>query len=151
MGVPINESAAYYTVQAPLYAKPMKIHLETSELNLISHYGAGSISVNGTPYEQNILITPNKVVENWFQGDLSQLNRSHFDVLLENTAESESPEIVLLGTGKDHVFPDMKLLVELQTAGLALEVMNTRAACRTYSVLVGEQRAVAAALIQFEE
>lgn len=128
----------------------MKIQLETSELNLISHYGPGSISVNGVAYGSNILITAWGVTENWFSGDISELTLSHFSSLWQHSDTTEQPEIVLLGTGKDHIFPDMALLAELKHQNIALEVMNTRAACRTYSVLVGEHRAVAAALIQFE-
>lgn len=128
----------------------MKIHLETSEQNLISHYGPGSISVNGTEYTDNILITSHQVFPNWFEGGLSSLSVEHFAPLFSADLPGERPEIVLLGTGKDHVFPAMALLAELKKHHLAVEVMNTRAACRTYSVLVGEQRPVAAALLQFE-
>lgn len=129
----------------------MKIQLETGEQNLISHYGPGSISINGTAYTSNILITANEVFENWFSGDLSTLSDSHFAPLLSNTLKGERPEIVLLGTGSNHRFPDMALLAQLKRENLAVEVMNTRAACRTYSVLVGEHRPVAAALIQCEQ
>jgi len=129
----------------------MKIQLETSEQNLISHYGPGSISVNGTEYTNNILITANTIFADWFSGDLSSLAVDHFAPLWSDDIVGEHPEIVLLGTGTQHTFPDMSLLVELKKRKLAVEVMNTRAACRTYSVLVGEHRPVAAALIQLEQ
>ena len=45
----------------------------------------------------------------------------------------------------------LALMAELKLKGVALEVMNTRAACRTYSVLVSEYRPVAAALLQITE
>jgi len=125
----------------------MKFHLETAEQNLISHYGPGVISVNGTEYENNVLITHDRVLENWFQGEPAELELTHFSSLLESAAD-ERPEIVVLGTGASHIFPPFQLMAELKSEGLALEVMNTRAACRTYSVLVSEYRSVAAALIQ---
>lgn len=128
----------------------MKIQLETGEQNLISHYGPGSISVNGKAYTSNILITAQEVFEGWFVGDLESLTAEHFAPLLSGSLKGERPEIVLLGTGSDHRFPDMKLLAELKRENLSVEVMNTRAACRTYSVLVGEHRPVAAALLQFD-
>lgn len=128
----------------------MKIQLETSEQNLISHYGPGSISINGQAYAKNILITANEVFEGWFSGDLASLTADHFAPLLSDSLKGEKPEIVLLGTGSDHRFPNMALLAELAKKNLAVEVMNTRAACRTYSVLVGEHRPVAAALLQFD-
>ena len=124
----------------------MKFQLETSENNLISHYGPGSLAVNGQEYHTNLLITQDSVIENWCQGEISEVSTASFDPLLDLPAE-QRPEIVLLGTGRDHVFPDMKILLALKQSGLTVEVMNTRAACRTYSVLVSEFRSVAAALI----
>lgn len=125
----------------------MKMHLETSDQNLISNYGIGVLSVNGQDFRNNILITQTRVVENWFNGSAKELTLSHFDPIFDGV-EKEPPEIVVLGTGTDHVFPDFSLLAELKEKGIALEVMNTRAACRTYSVLVSEYRPVAAALLQ---
>ncbi len=128
----------------------MKFHLETAEQHLISHYGPGTISVDGTPYSNNILISSSAITENWFEGDIEQLRAEHFSPLLSLPAD-EKPDIVLLGTGTEHIFPDISVLSELNQHGLSLEVMNTRAACRTYSVLLGEHRSVAAALIQLVE
>lgn len=125
----------------------MKMHLETSEQNLISNYGIGVLSVNGKDYGSNILITRTRVLEHWFSGSLQQLTSEHFDPLFDGV-EAEVPEIVVLGSGSEHKFPDFSLMAKLKSKGVALEVMNTRAACRTYSVLVNEYRPVAAALIQ---
>jgi uncharacterized protein len=129
------------------YYSAMKMHLETSDQNLISNYGKGLLSVNGQDFRQNILITRTRVVQDWFSGPLSELSLSHFDPLFDGV-EAEQPEIVVLGSGDTHIFPDFGLMAELKQRGIALEVMNTRAACRTYSVLVNEYRPVAAALIQ---
>lgn len=56
-------------------------------------------------------------------------------------------DVILVGTGADiaHVPADLRATVE--EAGLGLEVMNSPAACRTYNVLVGEGRRVAAAVL----
>jgi uncharacterized protein len=124
----------------------MKFKLESSTQNLISHYGRGSISVNGQAYTGSLIITPTGLLENWYDGNAAELSLSHFQPLI-NLEQDEPTEIIILGTGTDHVFPPMKLMAELHSRGIALEVMNTRAACRTYSVLVSEQRPVAAALM----
>lgn len=128
----------------------MKFHLEPSGQNLVSHYGPGLISINGKDYHTNVLITRNRVLENWFEGEPSQLQMNHFDSLLQATRE-ERPEIIVLGTGEQHIFPSFQLMAKLKAEGMALEVMNTRAACRTYSVLVSEYRSVAAALLQISD
>ncbi|MEM9796061.1 MAG: Mth938-like domain-containing protein [Pseudomonadota bacterium] len=56
-------------------------------------------------------------------------------------------DVVLVGTGAEiaHIPADLRLALE--KAGLGAEVMNTPAACRTYNVLVGEGRRVAAAVL----
>jgi len=54
---------------------------------------------------------------------------------------------VLLGTGRRLRFPAAELSAPLVQAGIGLEVMDLRAACRTYNVLVAENRRVAAALL----
>ncbi len=128
----------------------MKMHLETSDQNLISNYGNGVLSVNGQDFRSNILITRTRVVEDWFSGTPDQLTLAHFDPLFDGL-EAEVPEIMVLGTGSTHTFPDFSLMAALKNRGVALEVMNTRAACRTYSVLVNEYRPVAAALMQIAD
>jgi uncharacterized protein len=57
------------------------------------------------------------------------------------------PEVLLLGSGVRQVFPPHELLARLYAARVGFEVMDTGAACRTYNVLVGEGREVAAALL----
>ena len=128
----------------------MKMHLETSDQNLISNYGTGVLSINDQDYKSNILITKTRVVEDWFSGTVKELALAHFDPLFDGK-EADVPEILLLGTGSKHIFPDFSLMASLKQRGVALEVMNTRAACRTYSVLVSEYRSVAAALIQITD
>jgi len=125
----------------------MKFQLESSEHKLISHYGPGLLAVNGEEYRSNILITEDAVIENWCTGDISSVTESSFQALIDLPPEAR-PEIVLLGTGDEHRFPDTQLLIALKRQGINMEVMNTRAACRTYAVLISEYRKVAAALIQ---
>lgn len=124
----------------------MKFKLELSAQNLISHYGIGDISVNGQAHSGSLIITPTQVVEGWYSGPVTDLSLADFESLFA-LQETEPTEIIILGTGSTHVFPPMQLMAELHKKGMALEVMNTRAACRTYSVLVSEQRPVAAALL----
>lgn len=56
------------------------------------------------------------------------------------------PEIILIGTGEDASLPDVELMSALAERGIGLEFMTTPAACRTYNVLVHEQRRVVVAL-----
>jgi len=56
------------------------------------------------------------------------------------------PELVLLGTGSTQRFPPGAIRAALTACGVGLEVMDLGAACRTFNVLVQEERQVAAAL-----
>jgi uncharacterized protein len=56
-------------------------------------------------------------------------------------------EILLLGLGRRMTMAARALRFALRPEGIAIEPMDTGAACRTYNVLVGEERRVAAALI----
>jgi uncharacterized protein len=60
------------------------------------------------------------------------------------------PEVVLLGTGPSHRFVHPRLTAWLARAGAALEVMDTKAACRTYNILAADGRRVAGAFLQEE-
>ncbi len=56
-------------------------------------------------------------------------------------------EIVLLGTGARQRFPNPRLTAPLAQAGVGLEAMDLKAACRTFNILVAEERKVALALL----
>ncbi len=62
-----------------------------------------------------------------------------------------APEIVLLGTGETQRFPDTAVLGAILARGIGVEVMANGAACRTYNVLVSEDRKVAVALVLDDE
>ena len=58
-----------------------------------------------------------------------------------------APEVVVLSTGAKQMFPRAALRAEFATRRIGLEVMEIGAACRTYNVLVGEERKVLGAIL----
>ncbi len=54
----------------------------------------------------------------------------------------------MLGTGTERLLPDVELMAAVAARSVGLEIMNTPAACRTFNVLLQEQRRVVAALVQ---
>ncbi len=50
------------------------------------------------------------------------------------------PELVLVGTGLRQVFPPTQFRAQFLNANIGIEAMDSGAACRTFNVLVGEQR-----------
>lgn len=120
----------------------MKLHLSRGDgVNLINGYGADYILVNSERHERSLIVLPDEVVATW-AADFSTLQVVHFDALA-----MRAPELVLLGSGPRLRFPPPRLYAALIKARIGVEVMDTPAACRTYNILAGEGRRVAAALL----
>jgi uncharacterized protein len=121
----------------------MKLHLSTaSGVHLITGYGDGYVEVDARRYESSLIILPDRIIADWPVPQFAALTTRHLGALAEHR-----PEIVLLGTGRRHRFPAPALLADLIMHDIGFEVMDSKAACRTYNILVAEGRRVAAALI----
>ena len=120
----------------------MKLHASRpSGVNTITGYGEGYVMVNGERRSSSLVVLPDRI-EEWSVKRFDQLSTEDFTYLKNLKAE-----IVLLGTGPKQRFPHPRLTAELAKAGIGLEVMDLQAACRTYNILVAEERKVAAALL----
>jgi uncharacterized protein len=109
---------------------------------IIERYAASGFRVSGVIHHGPILVFPDLTVA-WDAASAS-------DVTWETLApviDHGGVEILLLGLGRSTSPVPAALRTALRTAGIALEAMDTGAACRTYNVLVAEDRRVAAALI----
>lgn len=120
----------------------MKFHLQTSTANVIAALGADWIRIGETEYRQNLIVTPDAIVTGWAPAGFAALTAVEFAALLQH-----DPELVLLGTGTVQRFPHPRLLQALTKAHIGVEAMDTRAACRTFNILVAEDRRVVAALL----
>ena len=98
--------------------------------------------VNNQRHEQSLVVLPERLVIDWQPAGFDALNAGHFAQLA-----GLEPEILLLGTGDRQRFPRPELTRALVEARIGLEVMDLQAACRTYNILVAEDRNVAAALL----
>ena len=124
----------------------MRFQLETGgQANLIRNYAAGCIVVNQESYTHSLIVLPQQLVADWGPQHFEALAPAHFEAVA-----ALNPEVILLGTGQRQRFPRAELLAPLVTAGIGWEVMDTAAACRTYNILMGEGRNVAAALLMIE-
>lgn len=120
----------------------MKFHLQTPAANLIAALGDNWIRIGETEYRQNVIVTPDAVATGWAPSGFAMLTAEDFASLLPY-----APEIVLLGTGVVQRFPHPRLIAALTNARVGIEVMDTRAACRTFNILIAEDRRVVAALV----
>jgi uncharacterized protein len=113
---------------------------------VIAGYGKGMFRVSGVVYSRSILVFPDRTLE-WPVGSFDDVNLDSFAAIL---ASDPPVEVLLLGTGSRHEFMPPSMRRELRDAGIVLDTMDTGAACRTYNVLMAEDRRVAAALIVLE-
>jgi uncharacterized protein len=90
----------------------------------------------------SVIVTRDAVVEGWRPPAPEALTLEDFTRLI-----ALAPEVVLLGTGDRQRLPPATLYAAFAARGIGLEVMDNRAACRTYNVLLGEYRNVAVALM----
>ena len=121
----------------------MNLHLDNNgSTNIVTGYGADHVMINKVRHDGNLLLTATGIVSGWAPGGYAGLTADDFAA-----ARDLGMEIVLIGTGSRQRFPSPALLRPLIEARIGFEVMDLAAACRTYNILVGEGRAVAAALL----
>ncbi|QEL54197.1 Mth938-like domain-containing protein [Chromobacterium paludis] len=120
----------------------MKMHQASGQgKNLFTGYGEGHVLINAQRHDGNLIVSADKIAP-WAAADFSSLAVEHFDALL-----AYQPEVVLFGSGKSQRFVHPRLYAALTQAGIGMECMDTQAACRTFNILLAEDRRVVAALL----
>ncbi len=135
----------------------MKFNLENSDRYTVIGYQPGEITVllgmttetedeRPRPQKQTLrtsfILTPNQLITDWPVSSIEALGSHHLDTIL-----ALAPELVLIGSGATHRFPDVSLLAPLLQAQIGYEIMDSHAACRTYNLLRGEGRRVVAGIL----
>jgi len=120
----------------------MKFTQQRSDgINLIRRYGADFIAIGEQEIRASCIVTAS-TLDSWTPRTIDELTLEHLASIFALT-----PEVVVLSTGANQKFPRAALRAEFATRKIGLEVMEIGAACRTYNVLVGEERRVLAAIL----
>ena len=114
----------------------------TAGRQIIERYAASGFRVSGVIYHGPVLVFPDRTVA-WGAARASDITWESLSPVIEHGGV----EILLLGLGRSASLVPAGLRTALRAVKIALEAMGTGAACRTYNVLVAEDRRVAAALI----
>ena len=109
----------------------------------IEAYGNGGFRFAQMSHRGSILCLPSGVYA-WQAAELDEIGAASLAPAL---AEKDTLGLLLLGTGRRQQLPGADVRRAFDTAGIALEAMDTGAACRTYNVLLAEGRPVGAALL----
>jgi uncharacterized protein len=115
------------------------VPLARPNTQIIERYGPAGFRISGQIHRGPILVFPERTLP-WPDGALSEAG-------LAAVIEAGNVELLLLGLGRRIVPVAVALRGALRSFGIAIEVMDTGAACRTYNVLVAEDRRLAAALL----
>jgi len=109
---------------------------------VITAYGENSVSINGKPFKQSLIITRTKLNEDWDVSAVELLQADHIEQIL-----TFKPELIIIGTGNKLTFPAVEVYSGIIDHGIGVDFMDTRAACRTYNILMSEGRDIVAGLI----
>ncbi len=120
----------------------MKLHLDNPDSrNLVTGYGDDHVFISYRRHDTSLIVLPGEIVP-WSAHCFDALDIRDFEQILPL-----APEVLLIGTGRRLRFPSPALLRPLMEAHIGYEVMDLPAACRTFNILMGEGRRVAAALL----
>lgn len=120
----------------------MKLTLASRSQNYIRSYTAESVQLVSQRIISNCLIAPEQVITDWSARNISSLSQADLQPIF-----ALKPELVILGTGAQQQFPAAAIRAAFLAQKIGLEVMDLGAACRTFNVLLSEDRQVVAALL----
>ena len=109
---------------------------------VITRYRPGGFRIGATDFDGSVIVFPDRAVA-WGVATVDGLS---VDSLQPVIAEDPAIEVLLIGCGAQ-MAPLVRLKRELRACGIGADAMDTGAACRTFNVLLAEERRVAAALI----
>lgn len=109
----------------------------------ILSYGNGGFRFSGGTHAGSLLILPSGI-KPW---DVPEFRAERSDCYDDVFSCPDRIELFVLGCGSRLLFPLPEVRDRFREHGITLECMNTGAACRTYNILLSENRKVAAGLI----
>ncbi len=111
--------------------------------NVINSYGIKGFKINETFYHNSTILTPSQIIE----VKINSLE-DFFEQDLKRILDFE-PEILLIGTGNNHqiISSSLKNRIRSQYPEISIDEMTTGSACRTYNILMMEDRNIAVFLM----
>ena len=121
----------------------MKLHSSTTQqYQTVTGYDDQGVEINAQRFNYSLIVMPETPARAWDVAHFEGLTAEHFDKI-----EQDRPDVVILGTGERQRFVHPRLVASLSARHIGVECMDSKAACRTYNVLMGEGRKVTLALI----
>ncbi len=108
---------------------------------LFHQYGDNFFQLGRERIEENFYFHLGQVIKPWGSDNVAGLKVEDFSWL-----EATPPEVLVIGTGRRTAFPTAEVLDYLSSLHIGYECMDSLSAARTFNILVGEGRKVAAAM-----
>jgi len=109
---------------------------------LFHAYGDDFFQLGKDKIKSSLYFNEGEITTPWFDADISKLTVSDLTFLETNT-----PEVLVIGTGRRTAFPSHEVMDYLASLHIGFECMDSLSAARTFNILVGEGRKVAAAML----
>ena len=120
----------------------MKFTLESSSrMNLVRAYSRAELRIGEEQVRSSCIVSAERLITDWPPARFDALRIEHLQAIFDL-----EPEVVLLGTGERQRFPPVDIRTAFAARRVGLEVMDLGAACRTYNILVQEERHAVAVL-----
>lgn len=110
---------------------------------LIDGYGNYGFTIGGVRHEGSVLVFPEQSLA-WDVGAFQDVTLKSFRPFLDVAVDIE---LLLFGTGASMALVPKEIRLALDARNIGVDVMDTGAACRTFNILLAEDRKVAAALV----
>jgi len=120
----------------------MKFVREPGSAVTVRQIEQGRIIIGNEELTDNVILFRDEIHRDWKPADVDNPTSQDLEDLIR-----EKPEVIVFGTGWKTQLPPRELVFALARRGIGFEMMDTPAACRTFNVLVSEDRDVAAVLI----
>lgn len=120
----------------------MEINKEDSSPLAVESYSEQSITIQGKEYSTSTIVSNKNINTDWQINSIEELNTDNIQDLLAN-----NPEIIIFG----HQHPEKQIPMHIRTIlannRIGSESMSVGAACRTFNILLSEDRNVVYAYI----
>lgn len=120
----------------------MKFVREPGSAVTVRHVEQGKIKIGNEDLTDNVVLFRDEIHRGWQPADINNPTSQDLSDLI-----AAKPEVIIFGAGWTTRLPPRELVFALARHGIGFEMMDTPAACRTFNVLVSEDRDVAAVLI----
>lgn len=124
----------------------MKFVREANSAISIRRVDKGLLKIGNEEVSENVVLFRESIQRGFDATDVASLAEDDFADLI-----AAGPEVVIFGTGWKTCLPPRELVFALARRGIGFECMDTPAACRTFNILISEDRDVAAVLIVEEQ